>query len=222
MKIFQETKVKFKNAIQSVLDEKSSYEIDEAALPAYAHRNLFIDYIFWQRIKIAYKYGLTYKNRKVLDFGCGSGLLSYALAKNGVSIVANDVEFSPLNLLKEKINFPEEIEFIEGNLLTTNIGEKSFDLIIALDVLEHISNLDEYILLFKKLLKKNGVIIVSGPTENVLYKIGRRMAGEKFTGDYHVNNIGNIRMQFSKHLRTKMIKKIIWPFTLFEIFIAIE
>ena len=37
-------------------------------------------------------------------------------------------------------------------------------------VLEHVDNISEYIQLFEKLLTPNGVIIVSGPTENIFYK----------------------------------------------------
>jgi hypothetical protein len=61
---------------------------------------------------------------------------------------------------------------------------------------------------------------VSGPTENILYKIGRKLSGERFTGDYHVNNIGNIRKEFEKTMNVKTISKIIWPFVLFEVFVA--
>ncbi|HTQ27696.1 MAG TPA: methyltransferase domain-containing protein, partial [Puia sp.] len=114
------------------------------------------------------------------------------------------------------------IEFIEGDLMQISYPDHSFDYIIALDVLEHINNLDDYILLFKKLLKPGGSIIVSGPTENFLYKIGRKLAGEKFTGDYHVNNIHNIKKSFSKSMDTKTLRKLIWPFTLFELFVARE
>lgn len=218
---FIDTKTKFKNAIQELLKSNSSYEIDEAALPAYAHTNPLIDYIFWQRVETAYNYAKQhYPKGKVLDFGCGTGLLSYAIANEGINVVANDVEFRPLKLVKTKVNFPQNIQFVEGDLLKLNLPESSFDLIIALDVLEHINNIDDYIVEYKRILKPGGAVIVSGPTENILYKVGRKLAGEKFTGDYHVNNIGNIRQMFEKRMDTKVIKRLIWPLTLFELFVS--
>jgi len=217
---YQETKRKFKQAVQSILKEHNSYEIDEAALPAYAHKNPLIDFIFWQRVKTAYDYAAKIGAKKILDFGCGTGLLSYALATHDRNILAVDIQFNPLKLIKQKIDFPNNIHFVEANLLQYDVAEKNFDLIVALDVLEHIKNLDEYILEFKKLLKPGGVILISGPTENFLYKIGRKLAGEKFTGDYHVSNIHRIKQQFSKQMKTKTIKRLIWPVTLFEIFVA--
>src|SRR5580658_2579975 len=77
---FSSTKTKFKECIQKVLKTNNSYEIDEAALPAYAHKNLLIDFIFWRRVEIAFKLASKNTSARVLDFGCGSGLLSYALA----------------------------------------------------------------------------------------------------------------------------------------------
>ncbi len=220
MESFSEVKQRFKSAIQSILDGHKSYEIDEAALPAYAHRNPFIDYIFWRRVQIAYDYALTNRVNSVLDFGCGTGLLSYALASAGKDVVAIDLNFAPLTLVKQRVTFPQSIEFVEGDLLQHDLGTRRFDLIVALDVLEHITDLGPYIEKFSSLLTPNGVILVSGPSENVLYKVGRKFAGTRFTGDYHVSNIKTIRNEFSRHMTTETIATLIWPLTLFEIFVA--
>ena len=220
MESFRDVKQRFKSAIQSILAEHASYEIDEAALPAYAHRNPFIDYIFWRRVNIAYDYAVTHRVNNVLDFGCGTGLLSYALASAGKDVVAIDLNFAPLALVKQKVTFPQSIEFIEGDLLTHDLGTKRFDLIIALDVLEHITDLRPYIERFSSLLTPTGKILVSGPSENLLYKVGRKFAGTRFTGDYHVSNIKTIRNDFSQYMGTETIATLIWPLTLFEIFVA--
>lgn len=217
---FPEVKQRFKSAIQSILDGHASYEIDEAALPAYAHKNPFIDYVFWRRVKIAYDYALNNRVNRVLDFGCGTGLLSYALASAGKEVVAIDLNFGPLTLVKEKVTFPNSITFIEGDLLVQELKPQQFDLIIALDVLEHITDLDPYIEKFSSLLTPGGAIVISGPSENVLYKIGRQLAGKRFTGDYHVSNIKTIRNQFSRHLETETLSTLVWPIILFEIFVA--
>ncbi len=218
---FKSTKREFKKAFEDVLKTNNSYEIDEAAFPAYAHKNFLIDFLFWQRIKIACNY---VKNKNVdntiLDFGCGSGVLSYHLAKNGYDVSAIDLELGPLNLIRERINFPKNIDFIEGELISKNFPKATFDIIFAMDVLEHVENLEEYTQHFHKLLKPNGVIIVSGPTENFLYKIGRKIAGSRFTGDYHVTNISKIKNTFSGTFKVTTIKKLLFPFVLFEVFKA--
>jgi len=206
--------------VQTIIKSDSSYEVDEAAFPAYAHRNPLIDFIFWQRIKVAYQYALDKKAENIMDFGCGSGVLSYLLSNCSHKVYGLDIEMRPLTLIRNHIEFPKNIEFINDSLANANIPNNSIDIIYAMDVLEHIEDLGEYIHLFTEKIKDTGAIIVSGPTENILYKIGRKLSGERFTGDYHVNNIGNIRKEFEKTMNVKTISKIIWPFVLFEVFVA--
>lgn len=219
-KTFKETKLLFKRTIQNILKANSSYEIDEAALPAYAHKNPLIDYVFWRRVELAFDIASQTKGGRVLDFGCGSGLLSYALAQQNIRVVANDIVFAPLNIVRKHITFPDGIEYWEGSLLNRQIPDMHFDFIVALDVLEHIDNIDDYITVFKRILKPGGIIIVSGPTENMIYKIGRRLAGQRFTGDYHLTDIKAIRKQFERRTNTTVIRKLMWPFVLFELFVA--
>lgn len=222
MEVFKSSKKIFKTAFKVLVKEHDSYEVGEAALPAYAHRNPLIDWLFWKRIHIAYTCANNNgkAKNKILDFGCGSGLLSYMLAKNGHDVTACDIEFSPLNLVKENVRFPLNINFIEGDILDKDLEKNAFDIIYAMDVLEHIDNLEPYIELFNQLLTKDGVIIVSGPTENSLYKLGRSLAGKRFTGDYHVTTIANIKGKFATHLKVNSLKKLLFPIVLFEVFTA--
>ncbi len=222
MEIFYTSKKKFKSAFQKIIENNDSYEIGEAALPAYSHKNPFIDWLFWERLKIAYKYASSNgkTKNKILDFGCGSGVLSYMLAKKNHCITACDVEFSPLKLLKKMIMFPSNINFIEGDILYKTLEDNYFDIIYAMDVLEHIDNLEPYIKLFDRLLTPNGLILISGPTENTFYKVGRKIAGKRFTGDYHVTNISKIKKTFNSYLEVTPLKKLLFPLVLFEIFTA--
>ncbi|MGB0896770.1 MAG: class I SAM-dependent methyltransferase [Flavobacteriaceae bacterium] len=221
MHTFKQTKHRFKDAFNTIITESDSDLIDEAALPAYAHKNILIDFLFWKRIQLAYQYAQKNSTPKnILDFGCGSGVLSHLLAQEGHSVTACDIEFSPLKLVQDKIEFPSNITFIEGDIISGTLKHQQFDIIYALDVLEHIDNLDDYIHLFSDLLSPEGVIIVSGPTENIFYKIGRQFAGNKFTGDYHVSNISHIKTAFQKFLNVSTLKTLYPPVKLFELFIA--
>ncbi|MFD0965062.1 class I SAM-dependent methyltransferase [Pseudofulvibacter geojedonensis] len=221
MTTFKSTKRIFKQIFNEIINESSISDIDEAAFPAYAHKNILIDYLFWKRIEVAFDYAQRNNNpKKILDFGCGSGVLTYLLANNKHEVTSTDIEFSPLNLVKEKIDFPSEVRFIEGDIISNELNHNYFDIIYALDVLEHVDNIEEYIKLFEKLLTPNGVIIVSGPTENIFYKVGRIFAGKRFTGDYHLTNIAKIKQDFKQFLNVNTLKKLFPPITLFELFTA--
>ncbi len=147
--------------------------------------------------------------------------MAYHLKKCDYEVTAIDIDLSPKNQLVEYIEFPDGINFVEGDVLTIDF-DKKFDAIIALDVLEHIPLHISPVFLkrFDGLLAPNGKIIISGPTENILYKLGRYLAGSDFTGSYHETNIDLIKKEFQYFFEIKTVKKLYFPFTLFEIFSA--
>jgi 2-polyprenyl-3-methyl-5-hydroxy-6-metoxy-1,4-benzoquinol methylase len=215
------TQKSFKSAISEILKERGNSGIlSESAFPAYANKNYFIDRLFWGRIYHSYKYITeNYKNSRVLDFGCGSGVLSYLLGEENHKVMAYDIVIEPLNMVREKISFSGNVEISNApieNIAETNMGQ--FDCIVALDVLEHIDDLTQYTDLFKKLLKENGELIFSGPTENILYKIGRKIAGRDYSGDYHVSNIGTIKSFFDNYGKTEKITSLYPMLPLFKIY----
>lgn len=220
-KHFLQTKRLFRKAMNEIVAEEISYEIKEAAFPSYAHGNPLIDYLFWKRLKYAYRKTMNHgSGLRVLDFGCGSGVMSYMLASAGHQITAVDVEFRPLEKVKSKISFPANVNFREGDLTAMDIEPLSFDVILALDVLEHIETPESLYKCFAKILKPGGVLIVSGPTENFLYKIGRKLAGKEFTGEYHHKNIADIKRELKVNFETGCVTRLIWPVSLFHLFTA--
>lgn len=223
--LIKQTKNIFKEAIIKVLSKTGTNEVlSEAALPAYAHKNFLIDFIFWERLSIAVsKVQATKPNTKILDFGCGTGVLSYHLANLQHDIIAIDLDLTPKNVLSEYISYPNTINFINGDIFDQKFTQK-FDMIIALDVLEHIpiQILPKYLNFFNEMLSENGKLIISGPTENILYKIGRFIAGQDFTGSYHETNIALIKQEVRKIFEVKKVKKLYFPFVLFEVFEALK
>lgn len=194
------------------LNGKHSGYFDEAALPSYAHSNRLMAWFFWKRVETALRLAENLEGCSVLDFGAGGGITLNYLRKRRCQITACEKEFSHLTREVAK-HFKVQVEVFE-DLFT--IKEKTFDRIFALDVLEHIDNPGPYIDKLIELCKTEGKIILSGPTESLLYKIGRKMAG--FSGHYHVRNIFDIEETFRrKGLQRVQVKKLYPIFTLFRI-----
>jgi 2-polyprenyl-3-methyl-5-hydroxy-6-metoxy-1,4-benzoquinol methylase len=174
IKIGKEELLKINQELEKTLDQ---HAIDDMALPSYTHRNPMIRWIFWKRLKKISKE--IKENETILDFGSGFGVLLPTLDKYCSKVYFTDIKSEPsIKMVKQRKL--EKCSFIEAeNLLQL----KKLNKIICADVLEHIEKLDELIAIFKQILNENGCLIVSYPTENFIYRIGRKIAG--FTGEYH-------------------------------------
>lgn len=194
------------------LNESDQGSYDDCALPSYAHGNKLIRWIFWKRIIAALSMAGNLENKTVLDFGCGSGVMFKYLNDYGCVIHACDSQYYELAVdLAKKMNI--NISMYQN---LSEIENKKFDLIFALDVLEHIENIRQIIDKLYELSHNETVVILSGPTENYLYRVGRRIAG--FSGLYHKRNIYDVEKQVEeKGYINRSMKKLFPIVTLFRV-----
>jgi 2-polyprenyl-3-methyl-5-hydroxy-6-metoxy-1,4-benzoquinol methylase len=219
---FHYYKARYRSAIRKVLEEAECGRFDESGFPAYSHPNPLINWLFWQRLPTAMSFIETnapYDN--VLDFGCGSGVMLPFLAQHSAQITAIDSDLLPLECVKKHIPLPKNVQILDANQISlSQLTPKSFDLINALDVLEHVEDLPHTLSQLLNLLKPGGRLVVSGPTENRLYRIGRKLAGPEYSGEYHKRSIGDIRREVTRLILIRQIATLYWPVSLFEVFVA--
>ncbi len=158
---------------------------------------------------------------RVLDFGCGSGVMLPFLSENSQRVVAMDVDLVPLERVRKYIPLAANVEVHDAaKTAVPDLRAGPFDFILALDVLEHVKDLPRTLSELLRLLKTGGQLIVSGPTENGLYRIGRKLAGPEYSGDYHERGISEIRSALARQSRVDRIATLYWPIPLFEILTA--
>ena len=107
---------------------------------------------------------------KVLDIGCGGGLIAEGLTKIGATVTGIDFIKENINIAKihaKKNNL--KINYVVKNFEKEKITSK-YDVIIILEVLEHLSNWEEFLKKIKFNLKKNGVLIISTINRNLISK----------------------------------------------------
>lgn len=183
-------------------------EIKETAIPSYIHPNPLVRQIFWRRVFIILNQIKKLSPKSVLDFGCGSGIIT-ALLDPKINRFVTDISFKPFDFMQQRINCLRNVAKLYPNDLDKT--ESRFEVILAADVLEHLSNnrIKNQLAMFHKWLKPGGHLIVSGPTENLIYKVGRRIAGYK--NDYHKTNIKDIADIVLKSALFKLNAKIRYP-----------
>ena len=101
------------------------------------------------------------KNIELLDIGCGGGLLSEPMCRLGAKVTGIDASQKNIYVAsyhskknKLKINYlcssPENIKL-----------KKKFDVILNMEIVEHVEDIDFFLKSCSKLLKKNGLMFVA-------------------------------------------------------------
>lgn len=126
---------------------------------------------WWFRVRrkiigdLFFKYGIK-KNSKILDFGCGSGSTVDYLNKLGFSVKGYDAS-------AEAINYGLSNGIL--NLFVTRDGEfdvgEEYDVILLLDVIEHIKDDYSAIGRFREALKPGGTVIITVPAHQWLWGV---------------------------------------------------
>jgi 2-polyprenyl-3-methyl-5-hydroxy-6-metoxy-1,4-benzoquinol methylase len=219
---FNSYKTRYRNAIRQVLAQAETGRLDESAFPAYSHRNAVINWLFWQRLrKVMEHIQRSSPYERALDFGCGSGVMLPYLSQISSQVVAMDVDLLPLERVQAHIPLAANVEVKDASKYSiSSLPANSFDFIIALDVLEHVEDLPGTLNELLSLLKQGGQMIVSGPTENILYRIERKVAGPEYSGAYHERGIAEIKNELTHISRIEPIAMLYWFMPLFEIFTA--
>jgi len=103
------------------------------------------------------------KEAEALDFGCGSGWASIEIAKLGVKdIVGIDIEKEYIYMAKARSRFEHKhVSFIVCDGLNLPLRSSLFDLVLALDVYEHIPDKEKQLKEFFKVLKPYGTLYLT-------------------------------------------------------------
>ena len=101
------------------------------------------------------------KNIKVLDIGCGGGLLSEPMCRLGANVTAIDASKKNISVAKlhsKKNNL--KIKYICSSPEKLKIKNK-FDVILNMEIVEHVEDVNFFLKSCSNLLKKNGIMFVA-------------------------------------------------------------
>ncbi|HPH52023.1 MAG: class I SAM-dependent methyltransferase [Candidatus Portnoybacteria bacterium] len=136
----------------------------------YKSHNFIIRFIENLRKKTIIKMLNPQNDDKIIELGCGAGNLMEAI-KSARELVGIDLSDFLLNLARSKKYFVNT-KLIKGNIenLPEEIVNDKFDKIYCSEVLEHVEHPEQVLKEIKKIIKKNGILIVSIPNENLINK----------------------------------------------------
>ena len=140
------------------------WDVNGKFKPLHMFNPIRIEYIVGEitrHFKLDQKNKILFKNLEILDIGCGGGLISEPMARlggnvTGIDAAEKNIKIASLHSKKEnlKINYlnksPEQLQ-----------KKEKFDIILNLEVVEHVDNLDLYLSSCYGLLKKNGIMFTA-------------------------------------------------------------
>src|SRR5262245_5886384 len=157
--------------------------LEESMVPSYCHANPLAAGVSWWRLLAARALSGDVAGRgALLDFGASTGELYHLLGG------------------PDAYHFVEQNELVAGHLTRAappsrrlrlqELPPAGFGTIFALDALEHDPEPEKTAERLAAALAPGGLLVVSGPTESALYRLGRRIAG--FRGHYHHRSIYDV------------------------------
>lgn len=120
-------------------------------------------------------FGPSVEGRRVLEIGCGAGVLSVALALSGAHVTAVDVSVGGLEATRERARYhgvAERIETLQSPAETLQLPERSYDLFVAKSVIHHVL-IDEAMPRVYRFLKPGGRGAIVEPQSNPLLDFAR-------------------------------------------------
>ena len=108
------------------------------------------------------KKNLPLRNLKILDIGCGGGLLSEPMSRLGAKVTGIDaseknIKIANAHLKKSKL----KINYICASPESLKATKEQFDVILNIEIIEHVEDVELFIKKSSELLKKKGLMFVA-------------------------------------------------------------
>ena len=104
---------------------------------------------------------LPLKDIKILDIGCGGGLLSEPLSRLGATVTGIDasernIKIAKMHLKKSKL----DVDYFCSSP-DKFVAKEKFDVVLNMEIVEHVDNVDFFLFKSSELLKKNGLMFIA-------------------------------------------------------------
>ena len=132
-------------------------------------RGTFNQLIDFNPLRISFFEGVVgdFRDKSILDIGCGGGILTEEFAKRGGRVTGIDSSYR--SLYHAKVHAREsafEIDYRLGNASALPFPDNAFDILVASEVLEHIGNLNLTLWEMVRVLKPDGFLLFDTPNRS--------------------------------------------------------
>jgi ubiquinone/menaquinone biosynthesis C-methylase UbiE len=172
--------------------------------PVYLSSNRVVRFINWKKLDIVRSLFSSKNIDRVLDFGCGNGVMLPTLSSAFQKVFGIDLHTAAASNMKR--------EYGLGNVfLATADGfrlpfkNNSFCMVVATSALEHFKDLDRAVSEIARVVKPGGSLLFLSPTENLFYRFGRWLFRYKKPED-HYHSAREIQLVLEKYFTSEAVR----------------
>jgi len=104
---------------------------------------------------------------RVLDAACGEGYGSAVLAKTATTVEAVDIAADVVEHASKRYEQIENLNYHVADCISLPFADNDFDRVVSFETLEHLAEQDALLAEFRRVLKPEGVLILSSPDKAV-------------------------------------------------------
>ena len=126
--------------------------------------NAFVKARYQKIMQLLKKKNDSFAGVKIIDLGCGDGVLTYELFKKGAKTYGIDLSDDAIKFaIWKHRSLGSEASFFVESCTDTHFGAESFDAAVSSDVIEHLTNPRMLLTEIYRVLKPNGLGVISTP-----------------------------------------------------------
>lgn len=137
----------------------------------YHHPNPLIRYTENKRIQLIVKMLSPFETDRILDVGCGEGYVMDHIKRG--NILGEDISSTAISSAKEKLRNKSNMHLIKSNVQNMPLKDNIFDKVYCTELLEHVISPETVVSEIGRVSKKNAVIVITIPNEDLINKVKR-------------------------------------------------
>ncbi|KFC23235.1 class I SAM-dependent methyltransferase [Epilithonimonas lactis] len=107
------------------------------------------------------------KNKIVLDIASGEGYGSALISKFSKKTFGVDIDEKSVNHAQKKYSLHKNLQFLQGSVEKIPLPDKSVEIIISFETIEHLVDHDQMLKEFKRVLTEDGIVFLSSPEKSI-------------------------------------------------------
>lgn len=123
------------------------------------------------------------EGKDVLDIACGEGYGSALLARRARSVVGVDISHEAIAHARKAYPDRSNLRYEQGSATAVPMDAASVDVVVSFETIEHLSQQGEMLAELRRVLKPDGLLIISSPNKKV-YSEDRN-----YTNEFHVKEL---------------------------------